>query len=115
MARLKWGDPFVFDRGGELKSRFLIEAVKVVFVGAGASAIACAKLYISYGVKRENLRLVDRTGVIHAGRTDLNRYKAPFAVRTEERTLAGESGRQFVLENKRSPPQGAGYSGVLFS
>ena len=50
--------------------------------GAGASAIACAKLYISYGVKRENLRLVDKTGVIHAGRTDLNRYKAPFAVET---------------------------------
>ena len=63
--------------------------VKVVFVGAGASAIACAKLYLSYGVKKENLRMVDKSGVIYAGRAgDMNPYKAPFAVETEERTLA---------------------------
>jgi malate dehydrogenase (oxaloacetate-decarboxylating)(NADP+) len=63
--------------------------VKVVFAGAGAAAIACAKLYISYGLKRENLRMVDRSGVIYAGRTqDMNPYKAQFAVETKERTLA---------------------------
>ena len=62
--------------------------VKVVFVGAGASAIACAKLYLSYGVKKENLRLVDKAGVIYEGRKeDLNPYKAQFAVKTSERTL----------------------------
>ncbi len=44
-----------------------IDEVKVVFAGAGASAIACAKLYLSYGVRKENLRLVDRTGVIYPG------------------------------------------------
>ena len=65
-----------------------IEDVKVVFVGAGASAIACAKLYVSYGVRRGNLRLVDKNGVIHTGRTDLNLYKAQFAVETPERTLS---------------------------
>ncbi|HSS44803.1 MAG TPA: phosphate acyltransferase, partial [Thermoanaerobaculia bacterium] len=63
--------------------------VKVVFLGAGASAIACAKLYLSYGVKRENLRMVDRSGVITKGRTaDLNPYKAELAVSCKERTLA---------------------------
>src|SRR5580765_6665899 len=63
--------------------------VKVVFVGAGASAIACAKLYLSYGVKKENLRLVDKAGVIYEGReADLNPHKAQFAVETSERTLA---------------------------
>jgi malate dehydrogenase (oxaloacetate-decarboxylating)(NADP+) len=36
-----------------------IDQVKVVFVGAGASATACAKLYLSYGVRPENLRMVD--------------------------------------------------------
>src|SRR5437660_721215 len=41
-----------------------ISDVKVVFAGAGAAAIACANLYVSYGVKRENLRLCDRNGVI---------------------------------------------------
>jgi malate dehydrogenase (oxaloacetate-decarboxylating)(NADP+) len=66
-----------------------IDEVKVVFVGAGASAIACAKLYLSYGVRKENLRLVDKTGVIYEGRReDLNPYKAQFAVSTKERTLA---------------------------
>ena len=64
-----------------------IDEVKVVFVGAGASAIACAKLYLSYGVRKENLRLVDKTGVIHTGRKDLNPYKAQFALETKERTL----------------------------
>jgi malate dehydrogenase (oxaloacetate-decarboxylating)(NADP+) len=65
-----------------------IGEVKVVFVGAGASAIACAKLYLSYGVRKENLRLVDKTGVIYAGRGDMNRHKEQFAVETKERTLA---------------------------
>ncbi len=65
-----------------------IENVKVVFCGAGASALACARLYLSYGVRRENLRMVDRCGVIYLGRTDdMNPYKAEFAVETSERTL----------------------------
>jgi malate dehydrogenase (oxaloacetate-decarboxylating)(NADP+) len=65
-----------------------ISKVKVVFLGAGASAVACAKLYLSYGVKKENLRMVDKSGVIHAGRTqDMNTYKAQFAIETNERTL----------------------------
>ncbi|HEY7575024.1 MAG TPA: NADP-dependent malic enzyme [Thermoanaerobaculia bacterium] len=66
-----------------------IRDVKVVFVGAGASAIACAKLYLAYGVRPENLRMVDKSGVIHRGRSaDMNPYKAPFAVETPERTLS---------------------------
>ena len=66
-----------------------IDEVKVVFVGAGASAIACAKLYLSYGVKKENLRMVDRSGVLYEGRNeDMNPYKGQFAVATPERTLA---------------------------
>ncbi len=66
-----------------------IEEVKVVFAGAGAAAIACANLYLTYGVRRENLTLVDRAGVIYAGRTEnMNPYKAPFARETSVRTLA---------------------------
>ena len=65
-----------------------IDDVKIVFCGAGASAIACAKLYLSYGVRRENLRMVDKSGVIYLGRPhDMNPYKAEFAVETFERTL----------------------------
>jgi len=66
-----------------------IGEVKVVFAGAGAAAIACANLYVSYGVRPENLRLCDRNGVIYRGRVEgMNRYKEKFAVETPERTLA---------------------------
>ena len=66
-----------------------IEDVKVVFAGAGAAAIACANLYVSYGVRPGNLRLCDRNGVIYRGRKEgMNPYKEKFAVETSERTLA---------------------------
>src|SRR5512139_1379679 len=66
-----------------------IEEVKVVFAGAGAAAIACANLYVTYGVRMENILMVDRTGVIHTGRTEnMNPYKAKFARDTKKRTIA---------------------------
>ncbi|MCG6964179.1 MAG: NADP-dependent malic enzyme [Acidobacteria bacterium] len=66
-----------------------IEDVKVVFSGAGAAGIACAAFYVSLGVKRENLMLVDSKGVIYKGRTEgMNEYKERFAVDTDARTLA---------------------------
>lgn len=64
-----------------------IEDAKIVVLGAGAAAIACTKLLISAGLKPEHVYMIDRTGVIHAGRTDLNQYKAMFAVETDKRTL----------------------------
>src|SRR3954453_5764322 len=42
-----------------------IDKVKVTVNGAGASAIACANFYISLGVPRENILLVDSVGVVH--------------------------------------------------
>jgi malate dehydrogenase (oxaloacetate-decarboxylating)(NADP+) len=66
-----------------------IDQVKVVFCGAGAAGIACAKLYLNLGVKRENLYFVDTKGVIYKGRTEgMNPYKAAFAQDTDARTLA---------------------------
>jgi malate dehydrogenase (oxaloacetate-decarboxylating)(NADP+) len=56
-----------------------IEKVRIVVSGAGASAISCAKLYISLGVKRENIVMTDSTGVIHADRPDLDENKKLFA------------------------------------
>jgi len=64
------------------------EEIRLVISGAGASAISCAELAISWGVKRENITLVDSKGVVHSGRTDLNKYKQRFARETEARTLA---------------------------
>ncbi len=66
-----------------------IGEVQVVFSGAGAAGIACAKLYLDLGVKPENMVLVDSKGVIHDGRTDgMNKYKAQFARNTTSRSLA---------------------------
>jgi malate dehydrogenase (oxaloacetate-decarboxylating)(NADP+) len=56
-----------------------LDEVKVVFNGAGASAISCARLYIQLGVKRENLIMCDSTGVITKLRTDLDEQKKYFA------------------------------------
>ena len=66
-----------------------ISEVKVVFSGAGAAGIACAKLYETLGVRRENIILCDTKGVVYKGRTDgMNKYKEYFAQDTELRTLA---------------------------
>ncbi|NOZ78150.1 MAG: NADP-dependent malic enzyme [Acidobacteria bacterium] len=66
-----------------------IDQIKVVFSGAGAAGIACANFYISLGVKRENLILVDSKGVIYKGRTErMNPYKERLANDTDARTLA---------------------------
>lgn len=55
-----------------------IEDITVVVNGAGASAISCSKLYISLGVKKENVIMCDSKGVIHKDRSDLNKYKKQF-------------------------------------
>ena len=66
-----------------------LSSIKVVFSGAGAAAISCASHYIRLGVKRENILLVDSTGVVYKGRTrGMNKYKEPFAMETNRRTLA---------------------------
>ena len=61
------------------------ENLKVVVIGAGASGIACAKMYKQLGVK--NITMLDSKGVIHSGRDDLNKYKQEFAFDTPDRTL----------------------------
>ena len=66
-----------------------IEEIRVVFNGAGASAISCAAHYINLGVRRENIIMCDTKGVIYEGRTEgMNPYKARYAARTDARTLA---------------------------
>ncbi|XRA80557.1 malic enzyme-like NAD(P)-binding protein [Pseudomonas putida] len=65
-----------------------LEEAKIVCLGAGAAAISCMKLLVSMGAKVENIFMIDRSGVIHAGRDDLNQYKAQFAHATDKRTLA---------------------------
>ncbi|AJD46759.1 malic enzyme [Isoalcanivorax pacificus W11-5] len=65
-----------------------IEDIVVVCVGAGAAGVASIKLMIELGVRKDNILMLDRKGVIHSRRDDLNQYKAAFAVDTDKRTLA---------------------------
>jgi malate dehydrogenase (oxaloacetate-decarboxylating)(NADP+) len=62
-----------------------IEEIKIVVNGAGAAGISCAKMYQSLGVK--NIIMCDSKGVLTTTRTDLNEYKAPFAIETDAKTL----------------------------
>ena len=63
--------------------------VKVVISGAGAAGLSVAGLIRHLGVKRDNILMVDRQGVIYEGRTEgMDQFKSAFAVKTKKRTLA---------------------------
>ena len=64
-----------------------IKKIKVVVNGAGASAMACTNLFKNSGVPQKNITMLDRKGVIHKGRDDLNRWKSAQAIETKNRTL----------------------------
>ncbi|MBM3419734.1 MAG: hypothetical protein FJY11_01225 [Bacteroidetes bacterium] len=65
-----------------------IDEIKMVVNGAGASAISCSKLYVSLGVKRENIVMADSKGVLNRQRKDLNIHKQEFATDRKINTLA---------------------------
>ena len=62
--------------------------VKLVVSGAGAASIACVDLLVSMGLQKKNVRMIDRTGVIYAGRKDgMNPWKEGYAIETSDRTI----------------------------
>jgi len=65
-----------------------IDKLQIVVCGAGAAAISCSKLYLSIGVKKENILMVDSKGVINHKRKDLNKYKQEFITKRDIDTLA---------------------------
>jgi malate dehydrogenase (oxaloacetate-decarboxylating)(NADP+) len=64
-----------------------IDAVRVVFNGAGASAMSCAKIFLSLGVKKEHLIMCDSKGVIRADSQNLDSTKQFFATSQNLTTL----------------------------
>lgn len=64
-----------------------IGEVKMVINGAGAAAIACAKLYISLGLDPKNIMMCDSKGVINHKRDNLTPEKLDFITNTEISTL----------------------------
>lgn len=65
-----------------------IEDVHLVVNGAGASAVSCTRLYISLGVKKENIVMCDSKGAITVKRNDLNEIKKEFVTNKDITTLA---------------------------
>ena len=73
---------FLLTRKDLTRARFTVS-------GAGAAAIACCRLLLAQGVRREQIVMVDQAGVIYRGREErMNRYKAEFATDERCRTLA---------------------------
>jgi len=71
-----------------------LDQCTIVFNGSGASAIACARLILSYGdlgraPKPHDLILCDSKGIVHRARTDLNPHKRALAERGNRRNLSG--------------------------
>mgnify|MGYP003408536950 FL=1 len=64
-----------------------IDEVKMVVNGAGAAAIACTKLYIALGLKKENVLMCDSKGVINHKRENLTPEKLDFIAQTDISTL----------------------------
>lgn len=65
-----------------------ISDIKIVCIGAGSAGIASMKLLLELGVKSEQIYMIDRQGVIHDERSDLNIYKQQFASPSNKRSLA---------------------------
>ena len=61
--------------------------IKIAVNGAGASAISCARFFVSLGANANNILMCDSKGVIYKGRDNLNKQKEEFAVDTECRIL----------------------------
>jgi malate dehydrogenase (oxaloacetate-decarboxylating)(NADP+) len=66
-----------------------IDKVRMVSSGAGAASLACLDLLVDLGLKKENILLVDREGIVYDGRKkDMNEYKMRYAAKTKLRTLS---------------------------
>lgn len=77
----------------DIQGKDVAEA-KLVCLGAGAAAISCSRLLVAAGMKKENIVMLDRKGVIYNGRENVNQYKAEFAndvtrARTLEEAIDG--------------------------
>ncbi|MDO4728133.1 MAG: NADP-dependent malic enzyme [Bacteroidota bacterium] len=64
-----------------------IEDLKIVVSGAGSAAIACAKLYIAFGARKENFLMLNSKGVLRKNDPKLSELQLEFATDKEIYTL----------------------------
>ena len=81
----------LFRSAGLINALRLVEKelseVRIVVNGAGASAIACTKLFVSLGANKKNIVMLDSKGVLRSDRTDLDKYKNQFITDRDLNTL----------------------------
>ncbi|MBZ9787189.1 NADP-dependent malic enzyme [Psychroflexus sp. CAK57W] len=65
-----------------------IDEVQIVVSGAGSAAIACTKLYVLLGAKKENIVMFDSKGVIDKSRNDLSDKQIEFATSRKVKDLS---------------------------
>lgn len=66
-----------------------LDKIKMVVNGAGAAAVSCSKIYLTLGVKKENLVMFDINGLITPDRTELGEMRLQFATeRKDVKTLS---------------------------
>lgn len=63
-----------------------LEKIKLVVSGAGAAAVSCIKLYLKLGVKKENMLVFDKDGIVNVDRTDLDPIRMEFATSRKDIT-----------------------------
>jgi malate dehydrogenase (oxaloacetate-decarboxylating)(NADP+) len=63
-----------------------LDKIKLVVNGAGAAAVSCTKIYLSLGVKKENLVMFDINGLLSTSRTDLDEMRMQFATSRKDVT-----------------------------
>ena len=64
-----------------------MDKLKFVVSGAGAAAVACMKLYVALGAKRENFWVYDSKGLVHESRNDLDELKKEFLAKGKNLSL----------------------------
>ncbi len=81
-----------------------IEDVRLVASGAGAAGMACLDLLVTLGLRRENVVVCDREGVVYQGRdTYMDGRKAQYAVDTPARSLGEVIGGADVFLGVSAP------------
>lgn len=68
-----------------------LEKIKLVVSGAGAAAVSCIKLYLKLGVKKENMLVFDKDGIVNIDRTDLDPIRMDFATSRKDITTMAQA------------------------
>jgi len=71
-----------------------LSEASIVFVGSGASNVACARLIFNSGADAARCRVVDSKGMLHKGRSDVELRKAEFVDKWKMCQTTNAEGRQ---------------------